>query len=66
LRVAFAILVDRQLLPLTTQIQDLQNVVEDLVKTSFGAGPRLPMERCGKTNCSNSASSNCVGIAYQR
>jgi hypothetical protein len=26
-RLAFAILVDRQLLPLTTQIQDLQNVV---------------------------------------
>src|SRR5277367_4594119 len=34
-RVAFAILVDRQLLPLTTQIQDLQNVVEDLVKTQL-------------------------------
>ena len=34
-RVAFAIVVDRQLLPLTTQIQDLQNVVEDLVKTQL-------------------------------
>jgi hypothetical protein len=46
-RVAFAILVDCQLLPLATQIQDLQNAVEDLVKTSFGAGSRLAMERCG-------------------
>src|SRR6202007_577230 len=34
-RVAFAILVDRQLFPLTTQIQDLQNVIEDLVKTQL-------------------------------
>ena len=35
LRVAIAILVDRQFLPLTTQIQDLQNVVEDLVETQL-------------------------------
>src|SRR3984885_3379820 len=34
-RLAFAILVDRQLLPLTTQIQELQNVVEDRVKTQL-------------------------------
>jgi hypothetical protein len=34
-RLAFAVLVDRQFLPLTTQIQDLQNVVEDLVKTQL-------------------------------
>jgi hypothetical protein len=29
-RTTFAILVDRQLLPLTAQIEQLQNVVEDL------------------------------------
>ncbi len=34
-RLALAILVDRQLLPLTTQIQNLQNVVEDLIKTQL-------------------------------
>jgi hypothetical protein len=34
-RVAVAILFDRQLLPLTTQIQDLQNVVEDLAKAQL-------------------------------
>src|ERR1700733_7788771 len=34
-RLALVILVDRQLLPLTTQIQDLQNVVEDRVKTQL-------------------------------
>src|ERR1700709_777356 len=32
LRVAIAVLVDRQFLPVTTQIQHLQNVVEDLVE----------------------------------
>ena len=34
-RVAFAILVDRQLLPLTPQIKQLQNVVEDLMKAQL-------------------------------
>src|SRR5271156_6461121 len=34
-----------------------------LNKVSFGAGPRLPTDRCGKTNCSNCAGPNCVGIA---
>ena len=33
--VAFAILADRQLFPLTAQIQDLQNVVEDLVEAQL-------------------------------
>src|SRR4051794_17900961 len=37
-----------------------------LNKLSFGAGPRLPTERCGKTNCSNNARLNCVGIACPR
>src|SRR3954447_21944083 len=37
-----------------------------LKKLSFGAGPRLPTERCGKTNCSNNARLNCVGIACPR
>jgi hypothetical protein len=35
-RVAIAILFDGQLLPLTTQIQYLQNVVEDLVQLVAG------------------------------
>src|SRR6201995_542669 len=34
-----------------------------LNKLNFGAGPWLPTERCGKTNCSNCADPNCVGIA---
>ena len=28
--------------------------------------PRLPKERCGKTNCSNNPRPNCVGIACPR
>src|SRR3954469_2885376 len=35
LRTTFAILVDRQLLPLTPQIEQLQNVVEDLEQTQL-------------------------------
>jgi hypothetical protein len=34
-RVAFAILVDRKLFPLAAQIQELQNVVEDLIKSQL-------------------------------
>src|ERR1700712_660092 len=34
-RLALAIFVDRQLLPLTPQIQDFQNVVEDLIKAQL-------------------------------
>src|SRR5690242_4536686 len=37
-----------------------------LNKPSFGAGPRLPMDRCGKTNCSNTSRSDCVGSACPR
>src|SRR4051794_27333818 len=35
LRTTFAILVDRQLLPLTTHIKQVQNVVEDLVQAKL-------------------------------
>src|ERR1700712_3793776 len=62
----FAIPVDWQFLPLATQIEELQHIVKDLNKPSFGAGPRRPTERCGQTNCSNKARPNCVGIACQR
>jgi hypothetical protein len=33
----FAILIDRQLLPLTAQIEQVQNVVEDLEQTQLGS-----------------------------
>src|SRR6202008_236290 len=36
------ILVDRQLLPLTTQIQDLQNIVEDLVQAQLRCRTTAP------------------------
>jgi hypothetical protein len=52
------ILVGRQLLPLATQIQDLQNVVEDFVKTQIRCRTTLPVERCGKTNRLAPARSN--------
>src|SRR6195952_2828486 len=59
----FAIPVDRQFLPLAAQIEELQNIVEDLQQTQLR---RRPTERCGKTNCSNNARPNCVGITCQR
>src|SRR5580693_2931008 len=42
LRTTLAILVDRQLLPLTTQIKQVQNVVEDLVKAELRCRTSAP------------------------
>jgi hypothetical protein len=33
------------------------------VQPRVGAGPRRPVLRCGKTNCSNCSTLNFVGIA---
>src|SRR3954452_23154612 len=53
LRTTFAILVDRQLLPLTPQIEQLQNVVEDLEQTqlrcwSTAAGGKVRQDKLFK------------------
>jgi hypothetical protein len=35
-------------------------------KDSFGAGPRLPAVRCGKTNCPNCSRLSSVGMPRYR
>ena len=56
---------DRQLLPLTTHIQQLQNVVEDRMQAQLRGRSTAPDDRCGKTNCVNCARLKCVGIHCQ-
>ena len=56
---------DRQHLPLTAHVQQLQDVVEDFVQRQRGCGPRRPQLRCGKTNSSNCSRLNIAGIARQ-
>jgi hypothetical protein len=55
---------NRQHLPLATDIERLQDVVEDLAQRQrLGGGPRRPQLRWGKTNRTNRALLNFPGIA---
>ena len=46
---AFFVLFDRQFFPLVSQLKLFRYVVEEGMEGSFGAGPRLPTGRFGKS-----------------
>ncbi|KAE8755686.1 MULTISPECIES: hypothetical protein [Paraburkholderia] len=64
-RATFGIPFDRQRLPLSSHVQQLQDVVEDPVQPQRRCRTTRPVFRCGKTNCSNCARLNFVGIVCQ-
>src|ERR1700736_4244498 len=62
LRASILVLLDRQFLPLTPHVEQLQNVTKECMQGQLRRWTALPTLRCGKTNCRNCSRLNSVGM----